>query len=247
MNRRVFGVSALAAMILGGCGVLGTNFKPYRYRLTVEVDTPEGLKTGSTVIEVRWHMSGPNDPLAANASSGDYFGEAAVIDLGPHGTLFALPRSEDDTSWGKHVMADMAGDIISAQEAIELGKARRYDRQIAAIRRLWVLPRYFPKPTEWPSDPLRSGYPILVRFRDINNPKTVEKVDPEDFAASFGTGIKLRRITVALTDDPVTTGIEKRLGWLGKYPEPPLNPDHGPTDWSASATLTHGDFRKSNQ
>ncbi|MEP0393170.1 MAG: hypothetical protein ABJ205_00340 [Erythrobacter sp.] len=39
------------ALLLGGCGA--EDVAPdYRYRLTVEVDTPEGLKTGSSVIEV---------------------------------------------------------------------------------------------------------------------------------------------------------------------------------------------------
>ncbi|MGB7418161.1 MAG: hypothetical protein WA918_03180, partial [Erythrobacter sp.] len=34
-------------------------------------------------------------------------------------------------------------------------------------------------------------------------------------AATFGEGTSLKRITVKLTDDPVTTGIDERLGWLG--------------------------------
>ena len=31
--------------------------------------------------------------------------------------------------------------------------------------------------------------PLLVRFRDINDPTTVERVDPNDLAASFGPGV----------------------------------------------------------
>ena len=56
--------------------------------------------------------------------------------------------------------------------------------------------------------------PLLVRFRDINDPKTVERVDPNDLAASFGPGVYLKRATVEITRDPVTTGIVKRLSWL---------------------------------
>ncbi len=47
---------------------------------------------------------------------------------------------------------------------------------------------------------------MMVRFRDLNDPKSVEKVDPE--------AIGVRRITVETTSDDVTTGIEKRLRWL---------------------------------
>ena len=55
---------------------------------------------------------------------------------------------------------------------------------------------------------------MLVRFRDVGDPKSVEVVDAGDLAKSFGPGVKLRRIMLAVTDDPATTGIEKRLGWV---------------------------------
>jgi hypothetical protein len=35
--------------------------------------------------------------------------------------------------------------------------------------------------------------PLLVRFRDMNDPKTLERVDPNDLAASFGPGVYLKR------------------------------------------------------
>ena len=62
-----------------------------------------------------------------------------------------------------------------------------------------------------------TGFPTLVRFRDINDPKTVEDVDPANLATSFGPGFHLRRITLQRTDDAVTHGIENRLKWLRDY------------------------------
>ena len=47
--------------------------------------------------------------------------------------------------------------------------------------------------------------------------QAVQRVDPANLAASFGPGIRLKRITVEVTDDDVTTGIEKRLQWLPKH------------------------------
>lgn len=82
-----------------------------------------------------------------------------------------------------------------------------------------------------------------MRFGDIADPKTVERVDPDDLAASFGMGVKLRRITVQITEDAVTKAIGQRLGWVGRFPEPSLNPSHGSQDFTLSATLHHGDFR----
>jgi len=57
----------------------------------------------------------------------------------------------------------------------------------------------------------RSAYPMLVTFGDLDDPASVERVDPDDLAAIFGEGVALKRITVQLTDDPVTTGTRMRL------------------------------------
>lgn len=59
--------------------------------------------------------------------------------------------------------------------------------------------------------PERSAYPMLVTFGDLGDPTSVARVDPDDLAASFGEGVSLKRVTVELTDDPVTKGIEERL------------------------------------
>jgi hypothetical protein len=57
--------------------------------------------------------------------------------------------------------------------------------------------------------------PLLVRFRDIDDPKTVERVEPGDLAASFGPGVYLERATIEITKDSISKGIEKRLSWIG--------------------------------
>ena len=61
------------------------------------------------------------------------------------------------------------------------------------------------------------GEPYFVRFRNIADPKSVEQVDPDDLAKSFGPGVKLKSLTVQMTDEPVTSGIEKRFLWWRNY------------------------------
>jgi hypothetical protein len=56
--------------------------------------------------------------------------------------------------------------------------------------------------------------PLMVRFRDLRDPSTVEIVDPKNLEASFGQGVKFRRATIAISRDPLTTGIERYLPWL---------------------------------
>ncbi|MEX2490602.1 MAG: hypothetical protein WD425_02455, partial [Nitrospirales bacterium] len=58
-------------------------------------------------------------------------------------------------------------------------------------------------------------YPLLVTFTDITDPTTVKTVDPDNLAATFGPGVSLKRITLEITDEPVTEGkIENVLRWL---------------------------------
>lgn len=54
-------------------------------------------------------------------------------------------------------------------------------------------------------------YPTLVTFADPADPRSIEQVVPTDLAATFGPGVRLKRITLAVTDDAVTTGIGARL------------------------------------
>jgi hypothetical protein len=55
---------------------------------------------------------------------------------------------------------------------------------------------------------------MLVTFGNLRDPMSVTEVDPANLSAQFGEGVRLRRITVQVTDDDVTEGIERRLGWL---------------------------------
>lgn len=220
MKRRAFlAASGLAALILAlpACG----STDRMRYRMTVEVDTPQGLRTGSAVREITHSVPPPYPSVGESRPQWRVRGEAVAIDLPGNQTLFALLRSEEDGDFG-------------GWGVWWLFRQQQPARSIE----LWPKVPVTGKPIV--ADPV----PMLVRFRDIADPKTVEQVDPDDLAKSFGPGVRLRRITVQLTDEPVTKGIEKRLGWLGKYPEPSLDPSHSPTDFSPSATIHHGDFRR---
>jgi len=205
----------------------------YRYRLTVEVETPEGLKSGFSVIEVEQKLvGGGSDPGAGQSLSLKVRGEAVAVDLPDGRTLYALLRSENDIEW--------AGRVYLRLNPCDKGEAACEDN-VLEVTGEQTLPRM------WRANVLqneRSAYPMFVTFDDEADPTSVKLVDADDLAATFGEGAKLRRITVELTDDQVTKGIEDRLGWLGEYPEPSLKPGHGLKDYSLPATLKHGAFRQ---
>jgi hypothetical protein len=132
-------------------------------------------------------------------------GEAVAVDLPRGRTLFALLRSDNNVDWASYVMQMLAPDIEG-------------EKWEDVFDNVLLLEGEVELPRAWTKDGLmkgRSAYPMLVRFADLDDPTSVELVNPDDLEATFGEGYALERITVQLTDEPVTTGIEERLGWLG--------------------------------
>src|SRR5262245_578483 len=91
-------MTTIALAALTGCsGPVYT----YRYRLTVEVDTPEGLKSGSSVIETTVQDNteswGPPESRMVRSRTK---GEAVFVDLGSGKHVIALlamgPTATDD-------------------------------------------------------------------------------------------------------------------------------------------------------
>lgn len=60
-------------------------------------------------------------------------------------------------------------------------------------------------------------YPMLVTFDDITDPASVKLVDPADLAATFGPGVRLKSVTLEVTNEAVTDGVvEEKLDWLAR-------------------------------
>lgn len=180
-------------------------------KITIDVETPEGLKTGSSVQEVVFSLE--PCPLCNSGSPvlrRSVRGEAVAVDLGERGVLFALLR-------GLNSPDPIAPHVIMTA----LAKLKTNEEWATAevVRRL----RHVSGRANVPTDLMF----FLVRFRDINDPNTVEQVIPNGLAASFGEGVKLTKATIeivssglwpfsafGLSGTPTTTGIEKRLVWL---------------------------------
>ncbi len=227
ITRRTYAVGVM--LLISSCGqASGQNYPPYRYRLTVEVDTPSGLRTGSSVIEVRTFVAGKN----AIPSPGQVFhrvtGEAVAVDLPGNQRLFALLRSEESYDWASGVLAAQT-EPITVKETLRMRKEGKdpFDermRRTLTLTGVHVLPRW-QRPSKVKAQNMHriSGYPILARFRDIRDPKTVGLVDPDNLDVSFGQGVSLRRITVERTQAAVTKSIDRKL--------PSFGPETGFSTW----------------
>lgn len=168
------------------------------YRLTIEVATPEGVRTGSGVLAAYYRR----EPELFGARGGvtGTVGEAVAVDLGARGVLFALLTSR--TMQGTPGGYEPPGMLIMtlAPELLEVSPSAQKTRRVGRITGKAEVPRQY--------------LPFLVRFADLDDPKSVAAVDPDDLAASFGSGVWLQRATIEIVDDPVTRGIENRLRWL---------------------------------
>ncbi len=175
---------------------------PYTWhqKMTVEVDVDGQLYTGSSVVKVTVRDS---DPLTKGLGFSSQFGargEAAFVELPGKGYVFALLDGGPPDS----------GPQTNAINIFKDQLPRRGDERFAIVAK-----------SRFKKDIPRSHYPLLVAFMDINDPKTVQKVDPEDLAATFGPGVSLKRITLEITDEPVTEGkIERVLGWWNNLTVP---------------------------
>ena len=162
------------------------------------------MKSGSSVIEVQ-----TKGIFSMQSSTGRTFqskvrGQAVAIDVAPGQTIFALLARPDN--------ADFAKSVAFAALKPVRDKGRNpndYAGELTAMTQV-TGSRELP----------RDRWPLFVRFRDIGDPKTIVDVDPDDLRTIDLLG-SVRRVTIAIVADPVTTGIEKRLPWLpalrGRY------------------------------
>lgn len=203
----IAGIVLLAGAVLALAATQGDDefSGTWRYKMTVTVETPEGIREGSAVREVRIEEYTPvivDIPETSNYRK-KVRGEAVAVDLGERGTLFAIM----DHDGAYRVIFDLfRGPPAYTPEGLE------YFRSIIGTEA--VMP-----PEKYPQ------YAPLVTFTDVNDPMSVKAVDPGNLGEHFGEGVKLKSITVEMTDAPVTWGIEEVLPWLSQYYDQRLDRD----------------------
>ncbi len=195
MKRFLKIIGATLILFVAGVGIYKLAYPTYSWnqKLTLVVETPEGVKTGSAVSEVT-HWFHPNIPVDAGIRKDSLRGEAVVVDLGGGQYLFALLRGGPSL---KAAFGDRLPELSYSKDWL-----KRYFRAVERMRGGSA-----PVPFE--------ALPTLVTFADTEDPASVTLVDPEDLAASFGEGYTLREAVLEITRERVTEGqVEEVLGWL---------------------------------
>jgi hypothetical protein len=218
-----FGQCAAALLVVGalalaGCGLFSERAS-YRYRMTVVAETPSGPRSGASVLQVN---ASKDVALTAHEHPGSagIQGQAAIVEL-PGGPVFLLVTMGDA---GQLPATRVTKALDPGANSLDAGAF------VAAVRRLGEPP--FGTKADLP----REDWPMMVRFANINDPTSVERVEPE--------AVGIKRIVLETTDAAVTTGIEKRLRWLpdqrGSFMRRLSAPD--PSNPPLAAVLNKFDF-----
>lgn len=209
-RRKLLSFLAISpALALVGCGRVRPHFK-----LTLVLETPDGVKSGSSVVERQAWDRGFPIPGFAGREVISFSGEALYVDLGNRRPRVALltynsesrpaldSQGRVDNNFYKYWSIGPSSDYV-----LELyGETRTSGGMLENASKF---ARY-----RGPRDIPLAALPDLVTFADVGDPKTVIKVDPNKLDATLGSGVRWLRTTLELTDEPVTTGIRRRLPWL---------------------------------
>lgn len=220
------GVLAAISLCLAGCG----RSESYRYKLTLAVNTPDGVKRGSSVTEwAFWEVSIP-----ARGTAHKLRGEALYLDLGPDARpLIALLTSHFHEKRGGTVWDWSGGKLLSRLYGLPSADFMDNVARLASMRG----PRRIT-----PMD-----LPDLVTFADINEPNSVIEVDPNNLQATLGLNITWNEITLESTAEPITTGVVKtKLPWLAAYYNNMLDGDHYHDKNTLANSLSTADFDQSD-
>ncbi|TKW74010.1 MAG: hypothetical protein DI543_25450, partial [Bradyrhizobium icense] len=190
----------LAALVTGD--QIRINRPGHKYRMTVEVETPSGVKSASGVLAVTPDRSYARD--RGTRTSGD----AVYVDLGGGKNLVALLAHFDRT-------LDLDAINYVALRAYPAATGNRVNfndmsRQTGVVRVTGAL------------------LPVLVAFADPANPGSAKVVPSADSEAVLDKAFRLRGISAeaipngfwpidfgGVLGEPVTRGIATKLPWLG--------------------------------
>jgi hypothetical protein len=200
MKSRLIGPLALLAVLLVG-DQIRINRPGHKYRMTVEVETPAGIKSASHIFAVtpyRGYNPGGNTRTA---------GDAIFVDLGDGKNLVALLIHLDKK-------LDPDGINYVALRAYPAATGKRVNFNDLSMQSGVV--------------PVGGALiPVLVTFADPASPGSARRVSSDDAEAVIGEGFRLRGVTVEVVPngfwpvdfggalgEPVTRDIVGKLPWL---------------------------------
>lgn len=194
----------LLVFSIAACSASGFSNEKIRYRITVTVETPEGIKTGSAVREAARYK----EPSILPDQGGVFYnitrGEAVVVDLGQRGVLFVLLGGEDEA---KQIFNLFSG--VQKVRHIELLSKNR-------PLRLFYFRNISDPLTVSPAQDVIKCSPHV---EDCGN--GMRELPLLTMEKAFGSGVTLKSFDVTQTKQSFNDDVQNFLPWLrkigGKY------------------------------
>ena len=187
-------------MVVGGFVVatIYSNWFTYvhHFRLTLEVETPDGVKAASSVLKSVYVESPKWVPQNTSLSS-SLHGDAVFLDLGRGKNVVAL------LALGMNGERWMGPDLAA--------RALRGEGPDRMLKSFW----YRDAP-QWIGNAELTGdlMPSLATFEDASRPETARIIHADEIEKEFGQGYRLKRAQIEMTEDSVTRTITTQLPWL---------------------------------
>jgi hypothetical protein len=161
----------------------------FNYRLTANFEENGRTVTGSGVVRVTSRLK---IVCIVGVSCVKYWrrGEAFPVRFSDNNTIFVMLAVADSTS-----------GTAGAWPTVTFNEMTRHGRKISELPHTpFIVPEKY--------------MPTIVHFDDLSDPTSVQVVDPQNVSATVGQGIRLKSMTIEITDDPVTWGLEETLPWV---------------------------------
>jgi len=187
-----------------GCGgKFGFGTVSWKQKVTVEVETPDGVKTGSAVTKItKKDHSGFLVTGMASGIHSDVEGEAVVVDLGGGKYLFALLDNIE------YLAFNSLWDEVQKK-----GRGKKIYKNFDGHRILRDLKNIKAAVPE-------KRYPDFLTFSNPEDPNSIVRLDHKDLERTFGESYRFLSMKIEIVDEPVTWGrLEKFFPYFSWSPQ----------------------------
>ena len=191
-------VSLGALGLLAACG--GGDDATFRYRLSFSVAINEAVRSGSSIIAVRYWTGGASWGTGKTTYS-IVKGVAPVIDLGQYGMLVASMASNGEEwfrrkkQYGLTCKKPLTADSLPG----------KFSQEPAVLANLQQGRR----------DLTDDSYPAFIWFPYGQPYERAQQLCPEEFSRAIGANIELQSVTIEVAPDaPLLTRLNINAPWL---------------------------------
>lgn len=193
-------VSVLTILIVFQETCAGSPKLSYRYRLKVELQTPDGLQTGESIIETRFQD---------NRGSNFGFVESRLLKISVKGQATAI-KIGNRTLVAAMIVGPFGGRDAQFKTVVPETLGVRWSGPLDETRAAVEKAKREAVPREVPRD----EWPTFIVFENQYDPATARVVHPDEIVEVFGRGYSVQSVKIDFTNDPINDNIDITFPWI---------------------------------